>query len=73
MVSQELDNVIQSYDTNDAVYIHDNHDRPAEISNGNVRDEEVKIKKKRKKDMQIGKVSCWTHTVIIFVVTYFIQ
>jgi len=55
VVSQELDNVIQSYDTNDAVYIHDNHDRPAEIGNGNVRDEEVKIKKKRKKEMQIEK------------------
>jgi len=60
-VSQELDNVIQSYDTNEAAYTHDtaqgndSYDHRGGKSNGTSdlgKEDQYKAKRKRKRDLQ---------------------
>ena len=56
MVSQELDNVIQSYDTNDGGYAHDSYQHE-EKRNGTASpksDDQFKAKRKRKRDLPNG-------------------
>ena len=57
VVSQELDNVIQSYDTNDNGYTHDPYERDSK-SNGNANtsnEDHYRAKKKRKRVLPDGK------------------
>ena len=65
-MSQELDNVIQSYDTNEAAYTHDtaqgndSYDHRGGKSNGTSdlgKEDQYKAKRKRKRDLQNGKNS----------------